>query len=110
MIKNVGVCAAIGAGLLVIYAVAGGPAFCLAAITAGVVTLTLRKARELGDETAVARALPWVFSLALVGMVGMVISMGVRQMNPMYLLMMAMIAVGMYSSVSGRSGQSAGQR
>ena len=110
MIKDVGIYTAIGAGLLVIYVVSGGLAFWLAAITAGMVTLTLRKARELGDEPAVVRALPWVFSLVLVGMVGLVIDMGVRQMNPMYLLMTAMMAVGMYSSVSSRSGQSAGQR
>jgi len=112
MIKNVGVCAAVaavGAGLLVIYAVFGGPAFCLAAITAGVVTLTLRKARESGDETAVARALPWVFSVALVCMVAMVISMGVRQVHPLYLLMMAMMALGLYSSMSSR-GQASEQR
>ena len=109
MIKDVGVCAAVGAGLLVIYVVAGGPAFWFAAIAAGMVAVTYRKSRELVDQPAVTRALPWVFSVALISMVGMVISMGVRQVQPLYLLMMAVMALGWYSSMSSR-GQASAQR
>jgi len=109
MIKNVGVCAAIGAGLLATYVVAGGPAFWFAAIAAGMVAVTYRQTRGLVDQPASARAFPWVFCVVLIGMVGMVISMGVRQMNPMYLLMLAMMALGWYSAMSSR-GQAAEQR
>lgn len=113
MLKNVGICAAIGAVLVIVYVASGGLAFLFAAITAGMVTLTLRKARELGDVPAGMRAVHWVVSLVLVGMVGMVgmvIHIGFRQVHPLYLLMLAMMAVGMHSSVSSRGGQSAGQR
>lgn len=57
---------------------------------------------RLIPQPAVKKALPWVFGLVMVGMVGMMIYMGFRQMNPMYLLMMAMMGLGLYSSVSAQ--------
>lgn len=113
MTKN-WVVSAVGASLLVTYLVAGGPAFWFAAIAAGLVALTWSaQRRALGGNshpgapelTAAARALPWVFCGVMVVMVGAVISMGVRQFNPMYLLFFAMMGLGLYSSLFSRGGQ-----
>lgn len=59
---------------------------------------------RLIPQSAIKRSLPWVFGAVMVGMVGMMIFMGFRQMNPMYLLFMVMMALGLYSSMSAQSG------
>lgn len=115
MTKTVVVSAAVGASLLVTYLVAGGPAFWFAAIAAGLVALTWSAQRRvLGGNshpgtpglTAFSRAFSWVFCGVIVAMVGMVISMGVRQLNPMYLLFLAMMGLGWYSVLFSRGGRS----
>lgn len=56
------------------------------------------------EMTAVRKALPWVFGLAMVGMVVMMFVTGFRQMNPMYLFFMAMMAIGLFQSVQQQGG------
>ncbi|MDO2394817.1 type VII secretion protein EccCa [Mycobacterium avium subsp. hominissuis] len=48
------------------------------------------------------KALPLVFGIVIVGMVVMMFVMGFRQMNPMYLFFMAMMALGLFSSLQGQ--------
>lgn len=114
MTKKVVVSAAVGAGLLVSYLVAGGPAFWFGAIAVGLVAFTWSaQRRAVGGNshagaaglTGIARALPWVFCGVMVVMVGLMISMGVRQFNPMYLLFFVMVGTGFYSSLFSRGGQ-----
>ena len=45
------------------------------------------------------KALPFVFGAAIVGMMVMMFISGIRQMNPMYLFFMAMMALGLFQSV-----------
>ncbi len=56
------------------------------------------------EVTAVRKALPWVFGLAMVGMVVMMFVTGFRQMNPMYLFFMAMMAIALFQSVQQQGG------
>jgi DNA segregation ATPase FtsK/SpoIIIE, S-DNA-T family len=56
------------------------------------------------EVTAVRKALPWVFGLAMVGMVVMMFVTGFRQMNPMYLFFMAMMALGLFQSMQQQGG------
>lgn len=56
------------------------------------------------EQTAVKKALPWAFGLAMVGMVVMMFVTGFRQMNPMYLLFMGMMVIGLFQSVQQQGG------
>lgn len=51
------------------------------------------------EVTAVRKALPFVFGIAMVGMLVMMFVTGFRQMNPMYLFFMAMMAIALFQSV-----------
>lgn len=53
---------------------------------------------------AVRKALPFVFGAAIVGMIVMMFISGIRQMNPMYLFFMAMMALGLFQSVQAQGG------
>lgn len=60
---------------------------------------------RLVEQPAWKRALPWVFGLVMVGMVAMMIYMGFRQMNPMYLLFMVMMGLALFSSMNNQGGE-----
>lgn len=108
---------AVGASLLVTYAVAGGRVFWFAAIAAGLVALTWSaQRRALGgisrpgtpgrvELSAYQRALPWVFCGVTIAMVGMVLDTGVGQVNPMHLLFLVVMGLGLFSSLFHRGGQ-----
>ena len=53
------------------------------------------------EVSAVRKALPWVFGVVIVGMVVMMFVTGFRQMNPMYLFFMAMMAIALFSVDAG---------
>lgn len=52
------------------------------------------------------KALPWVFGLVMIGFIVMMLVMGLRQMNPMYLFMMGLMAVSLFSSMESRGNNS----
>lgn len=52
------------------------------------------------------KALPYLFGLVIIGMITMMLFMGLRQMNPMYLFMMAMMGVALFTSLESRGGNS----
>jgi type VII secretion protein EccCa/type VII secretion protein EccCb len=54
------------------------------------------------EVSAVRKALPFVFGVVIIGMVAMMFIMGFRQMNPMYLFFMAMMGIGLFSSMQGQ--------
>ncbi len=55
---------------------------------------------------AIKKALPFVFGGAIIGMMVMMFISGIRQMNPMYLFFMAMMALGLFQSVQQQGGTS----
>ncbi|HLR99574.1 MAG TPA: type VII secretion protein EccCa [Mycolicibacillus parakoreensis] len=55
---------------------------------------------------AVRKALPFVFGVAIVGMIVIMFVSGFRQMNPMYLFFMAMMALGLFQSLQGQGANS----
>ncbi len=59
---------------------------------------------RLVEQPAWKKALPWVFGLVMVGMVGMMFVMGFRQMNPMYLFFMLMMGIALFSSMQNQGG------
>lgn len=58
------------------------------------------------EVSAVKKALPFVFGIVMIGMVIMMFASGLRQMNPMYLLVMAMMAIALFQSVQSQGGNS----
>ena len=58
------------------------------------------------EVSAVRKALPWVFGVVIIGMVVMMFVTGFRQMNPMYLFFMAMMAIALFQSMQAQGGNS----
>ncbi|MBS4730603.1 type VII secretion protein EccCa [Mycobacterium sp. SM1] len=57
------------------------------------------------EPTAVKKALPWVFGLAMVAMVVMMFVMGFgQQRSPLYLFFMAMMAIALFQSMQQQGG------
>lgn len=52
------------------------------------------------------KALPWLFGAVIIGMIVMMLVMGIRQMNPMYLFMMGIMGVSLFSSLESRGNNS----
>src|ERR1700687_2994048 len=52
------------------------------------------------------KALPWIGAAALIGIVVMLFVTGVRAMNPMYLVFMGMMAIGMIGTFQNMGGAS----
>ena len=50
--------------------------------------------------------MPWVFGVVIVGMVVMMFVTGFRQMNPIYLFFMAMMAIALFQSMQSYGGNS----
>lgn len=58
------------------------------------------------EVSAVKKALPWVFGVVIVGMVVMMFVSGFRQMNPLYLIFMAMMGIALFQSMQQQGGNS----
>ena len=54
------------------------------------------------EVSAVRKSLPWVFGVVIVGMVVMMFVTGFRQMNPIYLFFMAMMAIALFQSMQSQ--------
>ena len=50
------------------------------------------------------KSLPWIFGVAIIGLVILMFSMGMRQMNPMYLVFMMMMGLAMVQSMQNSGG------
>jgi len=48
--------------------------------------------------------MPWVFGVVIIGMVGLMFMSGLRQINPMYLLFIGMMAIALFQSMQNQGG------
>lgn len=56
------------------------------------------------DRHPIKKALPWLFGVVVVGMMGYMLFSGLRNSNPMYLVFMVMMLVGLVQSVQVQGG------